>query len=43
MSFFTQQDDYVSLDAVQPPTNPPYKRALEMKRNGVISVSGAVP
>ena len=25
-------DDYVSLDPVQPPTAPPYKRALEMRK-----------
>ncbi|KAI9870632.1 MAG: hypothetical protein M1830_004014, partial [Pleopsidium flavum] len=27
-------DDRVSLDPVQPPTAPPYKRALEMRRRG---------
>lgn len=29
--------DKVSLDPVQSPTNPPYKKALEMKRNGKLT------
>mmetsp|Transcript_9995 Transcript_9995/g.16798 ORF Transcript_9995/g.16798 Transcript_9995/m.16798 type:complete len:338 (+) Transcript_9995:13-1026(+) len=38
---YTVDDDYVSLDPVQTPTNPPYKIALEMRRNGMIGASVA--